>query len=364
MAVCIISNANDTHAICVQLALEKKRVAVSNWHWGDFPQLDTLSVGIGTNGRVILPFLNTQVGEVALWLHRGFSPTCSPALHFADVNFVVNESLLMLHGILQELAREAFCVNPPEARMRLQSKINELSLAGKCGLTVPPTLFSNDPVAIKRFFHQHAGKVIVKHASQMRWESGSNHSVHLTATKKFAEHQLANEVQLSACPSIFQKEICKAFELRIVFMGATLFAIKIDSQKEKKSLDWRLDYRGAPPCSVFTLPAAIQNKVRLFIRGSGLRFGSIDMIVDTQGNYIFLEVNESGQFLWIEDMLPELPLLDCFAEFLISRDADFIYREGKCSVTCDDFKDAINMKSMKEIATKDAPVRDYSRQIE
>ncbi|MFM9438385.1 hypothetical protein ACFDR9_005491 [Janthinobacterium sp. CG_23.3] len=103
-----------------------------------------------------------------------------------------------------------------------------------------------------------------------------------------------------------------------------------------------------PPCSVFTLPAAELKKVRAFIRASGLRYGSIDMIVDTEENYIFLEVNETGQFLWIEDILPELPLLDCFADFLISRDPEFAYKKGRYAVRCGDFDGAITMESMKE----------------
>ena len=34
------------------------------------------------------------------------------------------------------------------------------------------------------------------------------------------------------------------------------------------------------------------------------------------GDYVFLEVNEAGAFLWLEERLPELHLLDAFCEFL------------------------------------------------
>ncbi len=102
-------------------------------------------------------------------------------------------------------------------------------------------------------------------------------------------------------PVYFSKKINKAFELRIVFMVDTMFAIKIDSQKIKESTDWRIDYKDNPPCSVFSLPEDKQQKIKTFISASGLIYGSIDMAVDHQENYIFFEVNETGQFFWIEE---------------------------------------------------------------
>ncbi|MFM9438386.1 hypothetical protein ACFDR9_005492 [Janthinobacterium sp. CG_23.3] len=233
MTVCIISNTDDVHAICVELALEKKGIQVTNWHWGDFPGIDCLSVDIASGGALKASILNGPVNEVALWIHRGLSPIAPPALHPADVNFAINESYSMLNGILNEFSREAFCVNPPEAVRRLRSKINELSLAGRCGFSLPPTLVSNDPAAIRTFFQHHGGEVVAKHSSQMYWKSSSDKSVHLTYTNKISGRHISNDLQLSSCPSIFQKEVHKKFELRIVFMGASLFSVKIDSQMKK-----------------------------------------------------------------------------------------------------------------------------------
>ena len=34
----------------------------------------------------------------------------------------------------------------------------------------------------------------------------------------------------------------------------------------------------------------------------GLEFGAIDLIITPQGNYVFLEVNGNGQFLWAEHL--------------------------------------------------------------
>jgi len=46
----------------------------------------------------------------------------------------------------------------------------------------------------------------------------------------------------------------------------------------------------------FRLPEAIEHKLSLLIEKLGLNTGSIDMIVDKEGQFYFLEVNPTGQF--------------------------------------------------------------------
>jgi glutathione synthase/RimK-type ligase-like ATP-grasp enzyme len=47
----------------------------------------------------------------------------------------------------------------------------------------------------------------------------------------------------------------------------------------------------------------------------GLSFGALDLILTPQGEYVFLEVNPSGQWVWIEDKL-DLPISRSIAEWL------------------------------------------------
>jgi glutathione synthase/RimK-type ligase-like ATP-grasp enzyme len=326
MVVCIISNPDDAHAIAVERALVEKKIPVMNWVWGDYPGVDRLSFEISPHTNTKPPLIDVPSKDITLWVHRGMSAVPAPTLHPADIEFVRAESRQMLEGVFTEISREAFCVNPRIAIARIRSKMNELSLAKKCDLFVPHTLFSNNPEKIRSFFDQNDGQVVVKHTSQMHWESSEDKSVKMTYTSRISSQHLRNDFQISACPSIFQKEIKKDFELRIVFMGNTIFAIKLDSQKNKETLDWRLECDGSLPCSLFSMPKNELSKVKNFIKESGLMYGSIDMIVDVFGNYVFLEVNETGQFLWIEELLPDVPLLDCFSEFLSSQNPNFEYQ--------------------------------------
>ena len=56
----------------------------------------------------------------------------------------------------------------------------------------------------------------------------------------------------------------------------------------------------------------------------GLVFGCFDFVVTPEGRAVFLEVNQAGQFLFVEEYTGQ-PLLDAFAELLIQAKPDFAW---------------------------------------
>ena len=64
----------------------------------------------------------------------------------------------------------------------------------------------------------------------------------------------------------------------------------------------------------------------------GIVSGSFDFIVTEDGEHVFLEVNEQGQFLWLEDLCPDLLLLDAFCAFLTSGDKNFAWKVRRGSI--------------------------------
>ncbi len=65
------------------------------------------------------------------------------------------------------------------------------------------------------------------------------------------------------------------------------------------------------------LPDDIALKVRAFMRRMGLWFGCLDMIIQPDGTYVFLEINPNGQWLWIQECTG-LPLLEEFTNLLLT----------------------------------------------
>jgi hypothetical protein len=64
------------------------------------------------------------------------------------------------------------------------------------------------------------------------------------------------------------------------------------------------------------LPAHMENKLRALMHKLGLAYGCIDLVVDPDGGIYFLEVNQAGQFLFVEEALPSMPLLAAMTAML------------------------------------------------
>jgi glutathione synthase/RimK-type ligase-like ATP-grasp enzyme len=104
--------------------------------------------------------------------------------------------------------------------------------------------------------------------------------------------------------SYLQNYIEKAYELRITVVGKKVFACKIDSQPlddNKGKIDWRQGYEHGLKHEVYDLPQAISERCVLFLQQFGLHFGCFDFIVTPASDFVFLECNPNGQWLWIED---------------------------------------------------------------
>jgi len=63
-------------------------------------------------------------------------------------------------------------------------------------------------------------------------------------------------------------------------------------------------------------PAAVESGILRFAAAAGVSTGSLDLAVDRNGQWWFLEINEQGQFLWLDDFCPQAQLLEKFCAFL------------------------------------------------
>src|SRR5436309_7528794 len=87
----------------------------------------------------------------------------------------------------------------------------------------------------------------------------------------------------------------------------------MDSQADEKS---RLDWRGGDPDhEIFTLPEQVEASIHRLMNSFGLNFASLDMIVTPEGEFVFLELNPNGQWLWLELELG-VPLVASMADLL------------------------------------------------
>ena len=97
-------------------------------------------------------------------------------------------------------------------------------------------------------------------------------------------------------------------ELRVTIIGKKIFTAKIESQNNKDSIE---DFRAVSSYDLvhkeFQLPEKIENKLLAFNEFYNLEFSTFDIIVTPNQEFVFLECNPNGQWLWIED-LTNMPL--------------------------------------------------------
>ena len=71
----------------------------------------------------------------------------------------------------------------------------------------------------------------------------------------------------------------------------------------------------------------------------GLVFGATDFIVNEKHEYVFLEVNEQGQFLWLVDLNSNFKMLDIFINFLINTTQSFQWDPQKSRHSIEKYQD-------------------------
>jgi ATP-GRASP peptide maturase of grasp-with-spasm system len=178
------------------------------------------------------------------------------------------------------------------------NKLVVLERARELGLRTPPFSVSTS--------RQHAqdllesdGTYVAKAMSDglYLFDTSESKAGYFTYTEALEPHGLDGVAERMA-PSFFQRYVEKKFELRIFFVDRTFRAVAIFSQADDQT---RIDYRKynmEKPNRVvpFRLPEEIEHKLSLLNEQLGLNTGSIDMIVDKEGQFYFLEVNPAGQF--------------------------------------------------------------------
>ena len=316
--ILILTDKEDAHGRLAFCALNTKGVLAVRWDSKDFLINQKVNISLNTNQtfRIIDESAVIEVNEIdVVWFRRPSLPHIPETVHPGDINFLQRESVCFMRSLWSVIGETATWVNPFSSFYIANSKVFQLREASKIGLSIPMTLISNDNSEIREFINQnHATGVIYKAFMPATWKE--NDSVFCSQTVVLISDMLPNQDTLQLTPGIYQSQVPKAYEIRATFFNDHCIAVKIENQS---MVDWRtLFFKKQVPLSETTLPTIIQIQCVKLMKRLGIIFGCFDFIVTPSGEYVFLEVNEMGQFLWIEENLPKLRLLDTFCDFLIS----------------------------------------------
>lgn len=336
--ILILTNPTDGHAFVVREALRIKGADPLLWHTNGFPSQQTGSAWYGCGGEaweLVGPDLDLRGRAFStVWLRRPEPPVLPALLDPEDREFSLRECMLFLRSLYRELGPKAFWVNPLESQGRVILKPEQLRIAARSGFSIPKTLCSNNISHIRDFIRLHPAGVVYKSLFPISWQTPEGVAILFTAA--ISEGDLPAEPILRLTPGIFQELVPKSYELRITVIGRRLFAAKLRSQEvEEARIDCRIALADVT-LEPFKLPRQIASTCLKMMDDLGLWFGCFDLIVTPSGEYVFLEVNEMGAFLWIEEQLPELGILDAFCEFLLQRKPRFHLRNTRARVQLKD----------------------------
>jgi hypothetical protein len=265
--------------------------------------------------RVALGQNVVEPGDV-IWIRRLEQPVANPKVTEADKKFAEVEYRsfhLCVAYALETLPVRV--VNRFSASRFINNKSVQLQFARSCGLKVPKALLSNSPKGVKDFLDHNPNRTICKAFTPHVWQRPSERSVAITETFELRRDQLPADEVLTYAPGIFQDMVVKQFDIRTVLMGERVFSCALHNPL--KALDWRQDAgMGKVEVEIVPTPPDVERGILAFAKKAGICFGSIDFAVDMDGNWWFLEINEQGQFLWLDQFNPEVKMQEKFCAFI------------------------------------------------
>jgi hypothetical protein len=328
---CFITTlGNDLHAAAVASELRARGHSVFVHYGEDFPAVQPVSIRFGSNresaetgagarGRVDLAAFDT------VWNRRRIAYALPDRLHPDDRDFARKELRAFTEGLWDLVSPAAFWVNPLSAAAKAKRKIAQLVAARACGMPVPETLMSNDPDEIRAFVRAHGGAVYKSFMPAFWEQPQAFRSLFATVV---GEHDLGDDDALSLCPGIYQVPVRAAYELRVTVFGRNAFALQHARPDSARGIDARAGHLDGMRTASYALPGALRERLMAFMATMDLRFACFDILAMPGGDYCFLEANEAGQFLWVEQLQPEIPMLDAFCSYLERADDDYVYAPG------------------------------------
>lgn len=178
-------------------------------------------------------------------------------------------------------------MNWPQATYLAESKPYQLLVAHRCGFKVPRTIIGNTPPS------EAKEPTIIKSLDTVLLREGDD----CLFTYSTFMDKLSEEESASA-PFVTQDYISNKTDIRVTIIGDKLSAVRILSDGSPVAGDWRVTPKESLQYDDVNLPEPINSSCLALARKLSLEFAAIDLL-ETEGEYYFLEVNPTGEWGWL-----------------------------------------------------------------
>jgi MvdD family ATP-grasp ribosomal peptide maturase len=322
MSILIVTHSNDNDSVArVAETISRKGVQPIRFDTDRYPTDVRLTAYYGASGDERLMLVNEQ-GEfdlrevTAIWHRRlSFGAQLPDGLDQQLRHASIGEARASALGMLASL--KAFRMDHVRHIRHAENKQLQLQVARELGLEIPRTLTTNDPAAVRAFAQSCKNGMITKMLSSFAvYDEGRELVVFTNVVKPEDLEELSG---LSLCPATFQEAVPKSLEIRATVVGQRVMSAAIDSQVSARAAhDWRrAGIRMIEEWRPYQLPADVEQKLLRLMDYFSLNYGAVDVILTPGGRHVFLELNPSGEFFWLERS-PGLPISEAIADVLLA----------------------------------------------
>lgn len=315
--ILIVSNARDLTTDFVVLEAQRRGARYVRLNIEDLPQT-RLRLGFEreTDWSLQLSDRRLEGDEIsAAYFRRPGTPEVDQAVSDpAERAYCGGEWAAVLKSLYHRIGPR--WLSAPANIAAAEDKPRQLLAARRLGFSVPDTAVTNDIDVFNAFLSGPAS--VAKPLRHARLE-GATERVIFTRRVDAATARDAHAI--AAAPMVLQREVIKRNDVRVTVVGDQVFAVTIDSQVfPETEVDWRRGNTLQLAHTRHTLPAEISAACVSLVRTLDLGFGAIDLVLDRDGRYWFLEINPNGQWAWIESRTG-YPIAAAIIEALLAKAA-------------------------------------------
>jgi glutathione synthase/RimK-type ligase-like ATP-grasp enzyme len=214
-------------------------------------------------------------------------------------------------------------INPPPAAQAAENKFVQLKLARSCGIDIPRTLVTAQPDRFRTFLRTE-GVVVAKALDGYSWKQESGETLSAFASVLDVERgsQLSDE-SIAQCVTMYQERIDKVADVRMIVMGADVFAYKV-TQDGEQHFDFRIGFyhENHLKYEAIQVLASLKKKMINLMGSLRINFASADFALKADGEWVFLDLNPNGQWLFVEAACPESRVGQKFCSFFVNARVD------------------------------------------
>lgn len=251
------------------------------------------------------PYRITDQDISCVWERRPMEPlaTYDPIADDHVRRAILEEADGFVHFLRYALTyyKDLLWIGHPVNERRAGSKILQKMVARNVGFKIPDSLFTNDWAALEPLARQMLAVKPIW-SFDIPTEGGSivfyTRKVACDKIRELGHTSFRNNI------NFLETYIRKEYELRITVVNGRFFTARIESQKhseERGAVDWRQGYDDAIAFLPTETPEELKQGCLDFLNYFDLKFGCFDFIKNPDGQYVFLECNTNGQWLWLED---------------------------------------------------------------